>query len=99
MVETSPLFHPEVLCQQLQVSAEVKRIRGKKHPLTAAGVQALLGEYTRTIQSARALAAEALHLDRTLSDLVNQACGLTPAEVAPMWQPALPCMPAPRPTV
>ena len=29
--------------------AEVKRIRGKKQPLTAAGVHALRDEYTRTI--------------------------------------------------
>jgi hypothetical protein len=32
--------------------AEVKRIRGKKQPLTAAGVHALRDEYTRTIEPA-----------------------------------------------
>ena len=37
---------------------EVKRIRGKKLPLTAAGVHALRDEYTRTIEPARALAAK-----------------------------------------
>ena len=37
---------------------EVKRIRGKKQPLTAACVQALRAEYTRTIDPALALAAE-----------------------------------------
>ncbi|HWQ93401.1 MAG TPA: N-6 DNA methylase, partial [Clostridia bacterium] len=57
---------------------EVKRIRGKKHPLTAAGVQALRTEYTRTIAPAHTLAAEALQLERQLSDLVNQAYDLTP---------------------
>jgi len=51
----------------------VKRIRGKKLPLTAAGVHALRDEYTRTIEPARALGAETLTLERTLSDLVNQA--------------------------
>ena len=51
---------------------EVKRIRGKKQPLTAAGVHGLRDEYTRTIAPARALAAETLKLERTLSDLVNQ---------------------------
>ena len=34
--------------------AEVKRIRGKKHPLTAPGLHALRDEYTRTIAPARA---------------------------------------------
>jgi hypothetical protein len=44
----------------------------------------LRAEYTRTIEPARALAAETLRLERTLSDLVNQAYGLTPAEIALM---------------
>ena len=45
--------------------AEVKRIRGKKLPLTAAGVKGLRDEHTRTIAPARALAAETLNLERT----------------------------------
>ena len=60
---------------------EVKRVRDKKQPLTAAGVHGLRAEYTRTIDPARALAAETLNLERTLSDLVNQAYALTPAEL------------------
>jgi hypothetical protein len=76
---------------------EVKRIRGKKLPLTAAGVHELRAEYTRTIDPARALAAETLKLERTLSDLVNQAYCLTPAEVELMWQTAPPRMPIPQP--
>jgi len=72
---------------------EVKRIRGKKLPLTAAGVHALRDEYTRTNEPARALAAESLALERTLSDLVNRAYALTPAEIALMWQTAPPRMP------
>lgn len=52
---------------------EVKRVRGKKQPLTAAGVHGLRDEYTRTIEPARALAAESPTLERILSDLVNQA--------------------------
>jgi hypothetical protein len=73
--------------------SEVKRIRGKKQPLTSAGLNVLRDEYTRTIAPARALAAEALTLERTLSDLVNQAYALTPAEIALMWQTAPPRMP------
>jgi hypothetical protein len=57
--------------------------------------KALRDEYTRTIEPARALAAETLHLERTLSDLVNQAYGLTPAEIDLMWQTAPPRMPIP----
>lgn len=77
--------------------AEVKRIRGRKLPLTAAGLQALRTEYTRTIEPARTLAAEALKLERTLSDLVNQAYGLTPDEIALLWDTAPPRMPIPKP--
>jgi SAM-dependent methyltransferase len=75
--------------------AEVKRIRGKKLPLTAAGVQGLRAEYSRTIEPARALAAETLNLECTLSDLVNQAYALTPAEIDLMWKTAPPRMPIP----
>ena len=64
---------------------EVKRIRGKKQPLTSPGLHALRDEYTRTIEPARALAVEALTLERTLSDLVNQASALTPVEIDLMW--------------
>ena len=75
----------------------MKRIRGKKFPLTAAGVHGLRDEYTRTIEPTRALAAETMTLERTLSDLVNQAYALTPAEIALMWQTAPPRMPIPPP--
>ena len=77
--------------------SEVKRIGGKKQPLSSAGLHALRDAYTRTMEPARTLAAEALTLERTLSDLVNQAYGLTPAEIALMWQAAPPRMPIPPP--
>jgi hypothetical protein len=54
-------------------------------------------EYTRTIEPARSLAAEPLTLERTLSDLVNQAYALTPAETDLLWQTAPPRMPIPLP--
>ena len=44
----------------------VKRIRGKKLPLTAAGIQGLRAEYARTLEPARALAAETLTLEHKL---------------------------------
>lgn len=73
--------------------AEVKRIRGKKNSLSAAGLKSLRDEHARTIEPARAQAAEALQLERQLSDLVNEAYGLTPEEVALLWQTAPPRMP------
>ena len=79
--------------------AEVKRIRGKKQPLTAAGVHGLRDEYTRTIETAHALAAETLKLERTLSELVNQAYALTPAEIGLLWKTVPPRMPIPLPVV
>ena len=39
--------------------------------------------------------AETLTLERTFSDLVNQAYALAPAEIALMWQTAPPRMPIP----
>jgi hypothetical protein len=65
--------------------------------LSAAGVRELRNEYTRTIEPARALAAETLTLKRTLSDLVNQAYALTPAETELPWKTAPPRMPIPPP--
>jgi hypothetical protein len=38
--------------------------------------------------------AETLKLERTLSDLVNRAYGLTLAEIALMWQTVSPRMPS-----
>ena len=73
------------------------RIQGKKQPPTAAGVHALRDEYTRTIEPARALATETLNLGRTLSDLVNQAYALTPAEIELLWKTTPPGMPIPPP--
>jgi hypothetical protein len=55
----------------------------------------LRDEYTRTIEPALALAVETLKLKRTLSDLVNQAYALTPAEIDLMWKTAPPRMPIP----
>jgi hypothetical protein len=47
--------------------------------------------------AARARAAETLNLERTLSDLVNQAYGLNPAEIELLWKTAPRRMPIPPP--
>ena len=54
-----------------------------------------MGLDTRTIEHARARAAETLKLERTFSDLVNQAYDLTPAEIDLTWKTAPPRMPIP----
>ena len=76
---------------------EVKRVRGKRNPLTAAALKALRDEHARTIVPARTLAAEAAQLERRIGELVNEAYGLTPEEVALMWSTAPPRMPLPPP--
>jgi hypothetical protein len=48
--------------------------------LTAAGFHALRAEHGHTIEPARTFAAETLNPERTLGDIVGQACGPTPAE-------------------
>ena len=73
--------------------AEVKKLRGKKRPLSAAALKSLREGHSRTIEPAQRLAAEALRLERELSDLVNAAYGLTPDEIALMWRTAPPRMP------
>ena len=73
--------------------AEVKKLRGKSNPLTAAALKALRDEDTQTLVPARALAQEGQSLEWQLSDLVNSAYGLTPEEIELMWDTAPPRMP------
>ncbi|MGO8696346.1 MAG: Eco57I restriction-modification methylase domain-containing protein [Limisphaerales bacterium] len=73
--------------------SEVERVRGRKLPLDAASEKRLREEYTSTIVPARALAAEMYQLECALSDLVNQAYGLTPVEIELMWKTSPPRMP------
>ncbi|MEI8320160.1 MAG: Eco57I restriction-modification methylase domain-containing protein, partial [Planctomycetia bacterium] len=77
-------------------AAEVKMIRGRKAALTAAGVKSLRDEFVRTVEPAQRLAAEAIRMEREVSDLVIAAYGLTPAEIDLMWETAPPRMPIPR---
>ena len=74
----------------------MKKIRGRKAPLTAAGVKSLRDEFVRTVEPAQRLAAEAIRMEREVSDLVIAAYGLTSAEIDLMWETAPPRMPIPR---
>jgi hypothetical protein len=72
---------------------EVKKARGKKKPLTVAGLKALRDEHARSIAPLHALAADARRLEQEVADLVHAAYGLTAAETALMWKTAPPRMP------
>jgi len=71
----------------------IRRGRGIQRPLSAAGVQAVRDEYARTVRPMQAALREAERLEWHLSDLVNEACGLTPDEIHLMWATAPPRMP------
>ena len=77
--------------------AEVKKARGGRNPLTAAGLRILRDEYTRTIRPAQALAVEGMLLEQRLAESVNAALGLSAEEVDLMWRTAPPRMPSPPP--
>jgi len=76
--------------------AEVSKARGRKNPLTPAAMRSLQEQHATTIQPVRNLIGEADALEHQLSDLVNEAYGLTPEEVELMWRTAPPRMPLVR---
>jgi hypothetical protein len=77
--------------------SEVQKARGKKSPMTAAGLRSLRDEYVRTVEPTRLLLARAVQSEHQLHDLVNSAYGLSPQEVKLLWDTAPPRMPIPRP--
>jgi len=79
------------------LTAEVKKAPGAKKSLSVAQVKALKDEHARSIAPLQTLAAEARQLERQVADRVNEAYGLTPDEVALLWQTAPPRMPGERP--
>ena len=65
----------------------------KKRKLTVAEIAELKREHAVTIEPGREARDEIFALERKLSDLVNDAYGLTPEEVQLMWNTAPPRMP------
>ena len=65
--------------------------------MNLAVLKSLREAHTRTTLPAQALAREALAPERMISDLVNEACGLTPGEVELIWKTAPPRMPIANP--
>jgi len=76
---------------------EVKKLRGKKAPLTVADMKRLKQEHATSIVPLQTLEREADGLERQVSDLVNEAFGLTPEDVRLMWETAPPRMPLTAP--
>lgn len=65
--------------------------------MSAALIKAIREEHARSVAPMARRLAEAARLEQHLSDLVNAAYGLTPADVALMWQTAPPRMPIAAP--
>jgi hypothetical protein len=75
------------------LAAEVKKARGRSKPLSVAELKRLKTEHAASVVPLQTLAGEARTLEARVSDLVNAAYGLTPDEIALMWQTAPPRMP------
>jgi hypothetical protein len=73
--------------------AEVKKRRAGGASLTSADLKRLRAEYSETIQPLREEIEAAERLEHAISDAVNAAYGLTPEEVAVLWETAPPRMP------
>ncbi len=76
-----------------EMIAEVKKLLPRRRGLSAADLQRIKQEHATTVVPLQANARRADQLEREVSDLVNEAFGLTPAEVALMWDTAPPRMP------
>ncbi|MEQ9549411.1 MAG: Eco57I restriction-modification methylase domain-containing protein [Coleofasciculus sp. G3-WIS-01] len=84
----------------LDADAFVKEVKKRKPkssggltPAALKAVRQVYSDYAPEIQSSK---TEALTLEHRLSDLVNQAYGLTPEEIDLMWKTAPPRMPISR---
>ena len=75
----------------------IQRARGSRRPLTAAAIGHIREQHARSVVPIARRLGEATRYEQRLSDLVNEAYGLTPAEVGLMWRTAPPRMPVPPP--
>jgi hypothetical protein len=80
--------------------AAVRAALPKRAGITPTRLAQLRAAFADTAEPARAARAAALGDERTLSDIVNRAYGLTPEDIALMWRTAPPRMPlaSPMPT-
>lgn len=81
-------------CDQFVQEVKTRKPRGSGlNPKALKELREVYNDYAPVIQTRR---AEALKLEHRLSDLVNQAYGLTPEEIDLMWKTAPPRMPITR---
>lgn len=73
--------------------AAVRAALPKRSGITPSRLAQLRAAFADTAESARAARATSQSDERTLSDIVNRAYGLTPADIALMWRTAPPRMP------
>jgi hypothetical protein len=79
------------------VAAIRDALPARRRRLSAADSEMLRNEHETVIVPARRKLAEARQLERALSDLVNEAYGLTAEDIDLMWRTAPPRMPIPDP--
>ena len=80
----------------LDVDQFVEAVRNalpKRHKMTASELTELRREHATTVEPARLTRSEIFATERKLSEVVNEAYGLTPKEVDLMWRTAPPRMP------
>ena len=77
--------------------AAIRAARGRRRPLSSAGLRAVRDEYHATIAPVREQQPEIDRLERGLAELVFAAYGLDAEQVALIWQTAPPRMPSAPP--
>jgi hypothetical protein len=76
-----------------EFAAAIRDTLPKRQKLTMRDLEQIREQYGDVIEPARQFRAQIFDRERGLSDLVNQAYGLTPEEVDLMWRTAPPRMP------
>jgi hypothetical protein len=79
--------------------AAVRAAMPRRASLSPQKLKDLREAFADIAEPARAARTTALANERTLSDIVNRAYGLTPEDIALMWRTAPPRMPVPPPIV
>jgi hypothetical protein len=82
-----------------ELIAEVRKIRGRSKPLSVNDHNRLKSEHAKAVLPLSGINREMVGCERKVSDAVNAAYGLTPADVKLMWDTAPPRMPLTKPGV
>lgn len=93
---------PTVLGEASKLNADafvaaVRAARPRKQGISPMELKKLRDAFAEVAEPARTARDRALARERRLSDIVNQAYGLTPEDIALMWRTAPPRMPIPPP--